>query len=207
MKDTKEVILGIACRLFAEKGYKKTTIAEICKLAKVNIASVNYYFQSKDNLYRNSLLFAYQLSEKQAPLKKIISQDLPPEKKLYNFIKTVLIRNYSDSEASYMPKIFLHEITSPTGICDDIISNIKDEFRTIIISILKEIINVENEMYHPLVYSIISQCLFLNFSPVAKKEALENKSKNELISFLTNHIYKFSMAALKNYKDVECPDI
>ncbi len=45
-------LLDAAEILFAEKGYDKTTVREITESAKCNVASINYHFQNKDNLYR-----------------------------------------------------------------------------------------------------------------------------------------------------------
>jgi AcrR family transcriptional regulator len=48
--DARERILAAAERLFAQKGAGKTSIREITAEAGVNVASVNYYFRSKDAL-------------------------------------------------------------------------------------------------------------------------------------------------------------
>ena len=48
---TRAQLLEAACQVFAEKGYRKATIAEICKRGGANIAAVNYYFGNKETLY------------------------------------------------------------------------------------------------------------------------------------------------------------
>ena len=48
---TYERVLDSACRIFSEKGYRDTTVAEICASAQANVAAVNYYFASKQSLY------------------------------------------------------------------------------------------------------------------------------------------------------------
>ena len=52
MDTTKENIMAVAMRLFAEKGLKLVTVREICKAAEVNVALVNYYFGNKNGLYQ-----------------------------------------------------------------------------------------------------------------------------------------------------------
>lgn len=47
---TKERILDVAERLFADFGYKATSLRDITSEAGVNLASVNYHFGSKDAL-------------------------------------------------------------------------------------------------------------------------------------------------------------
>jgi AcrR family transcriptional regulator len=48
--DVRERILAAAERLFAQRGVERTSTREITAEASVNIASVNYYFRSKDAL-------------------------------------------------------------------------------------------------------------------------------------------------------------
>ena len=52
MDDTRENLLLAAGKVFADKGYEKATVREICKAAGVsNLAAVNYYFGDKERLY------------------------------------------------------------------------------------------------------------------------------------------------------------
>jgi len=51
LPDTREELLRVATRIFAEQGFKAATIREICAEANVNIALVNYHFSSKAELY------------------------------------------------------------------------------------------------------------------------------------------------------------
>jgi len=44
-------ILQAAADLFAEDGYKATSVRRICEAARVNVAMVNYYFHSKEELH------------------------------------------------------------------------------------------------------------------------------------------------------------
>ena len=45
-------LLHVAIEVFAERGFRATTVRDICSRANVNVASVNYYFRSKEALYR-----------------------------------------------------------------------------------------------------------------------------------------------------------
>jgi len=48
--DTKSKILNAAEKLFGEKGFDGTSLRDITAEAQVNLAAVNYHFQSKDSL-------------------------------------------------------------------------------------------------------------------------------------------------------------
>lgn len=57
--ETKEKIMEAARVLFADHGYEGTSVREIAKAAEVNVASVNYYFSSKENLFLEILRAGY----------------------------------------------------------------------------------------------------------------------------------------------------
>ena len=62
-KPAKEKLLTAACDIFMEKGFRGTTVAEICACAGTNIAAVNYYFGSKEALYQELGLAAPERSD------------------------------------------------------------------------------------------------------------------------------------------------
>lgn len=53
--DTRERVLVAAMEVFAAHGFDGATLREITALARANIAAVNYYFRSKDELIRQVL--------------------------------------------------------------------------------------------------------------------------------------------------------
>ena len=59
LKDTKDKIIHEATLLFAELGYEGTSIREIAQKAEVNIAAINYHFNSKENLYSEIIKKCY----------------------------------------------------------------------------------------------------------------------------------------------------
>jgi AcrR family transcriptional regulator len=49
--DAQRRIIEVARELFVKKGIKETSVREIAKAADVNVAMINYYFRSKENLF------------------------------------------------------------------------------------------------------------------------------------------------------------
>jgi len=62
-ESTKEKILFSAHKLFSEKGFDGTSIRDIAQAAEVNVASINYYFTSKEGLYQDSLVVCYKKTQ------------------------------------------------------------------------------------------------------------------------------------------------
>lgn len=62
---TKEKILKAAGQLFSQKGYAASSIREISKQCDVNIAAVNYHFNSKENLFHSVVKDHYQFLDQE----------------------------------------------------------------------------------------------------------------------------------------------
>ena len=50
IRDTRSRILDVAEELFSEKGFDRVSVRDITKKARVNLASINYHFGSKEDL-------------------------------------------------------------------------------------------------------------------------------------------------------------
>ena len=66
MKDlnTKQKILLISHKLFAEKGFNGVSVREIAKECDVNISAVNYHFTNKESLYIETIRLSMHETEK-----------------------------------------------------------------------------------------------------------------------------------------------
>ncbi len=51
-EQTMQNLLAAARKLFAERGFRRTSVRDIANEAGSNVAAVNYHFGSKENLYR-----------------------------------------------------------------------------------------------------------------------------------------------------------
>ena len=54
--DARQRLLAAGLRMFAEQGYSKTSTRELADAARVNIASISYYFGDKAGLYRAAFI-------------------------------------------------------------------------------------------------------------------------------------------------------
>lgn len=50
-KNTREKILKVAVKLFAQKGFDGVSIRDICREADTNVCMISYYFKGKKELY------------------------------------------------------------------------------------------------------------------------------------------------------------
>ena len=83
-------ILQVAETLFAEKGFDGTSIRNISKEAKINIAMVSYYFGSKERLLESLIL--YRTSDLKTQLDTLIQEKLEPIEKINKLIELYINR-------------------------------------------------------------------------------------------------------------------
>jgi AcrR family transcriptional regulator len=53
--DSKEYLMEVALKVFAEKGYDGATVKEIAQKAKMNVSLISYYFEGKEGLLRHAM--------------------------------------------------------------------------------------------------------------------------------------------------------
>lgn len=81
-------ILEVAEKLFAEKGFDGTSIRDIAKEAKINIAMVSYYFGSKEQLLESIIL--NRISDIKLQLDILTLEKLDPLQKIHKLIEVYI---------------------------------------------------------------------------------------------------------------------
>lgn len=116
--DARNRILFSAMEKFAENGFASTTIRDICESAGVNVASVNYYFRSKEQLYHE--VFKILFENVGSPLMAIAAKahDEPSWKAaLMEWIVTALkLVTEEKPPTRWMVKLTAHERTNPSSV-------------------------------------------------------------------------------------------
>ncbi|BCG59795.1 TetR/AcrR family transcriptional regulator [Paenibacillus sp. URB8-2] len=84
-KDSKQQILDATVDLIREEGVEGVTLRRISAKAKVNLALVNYYYRSKDNLLGEAIRTL--ISKFDAAFQALEDDSLPPKERLKMFLK------------------------------------------------------------------------------------------------------------------------
>ncbi|XDZ56728.1 HTH-type transcriptional repressor KstR2 [Flavobacterium tructae] len=90
LNDKKIQILEVAEKLFSEKGFEGTSIRDISKHAKINIAMVSYYFGSKERLLE--ALIIYKTSDLKLKLENLLLENIEPIDKVNKLIEIYITR-------------------------------------------------------------------------------------------------------------------
>jgi AcrR family transcriptional regulator len=202
---TRERVLESACQLFAEKGYRDTTVQEICEMAGANIAAVNYYFRDKESLYIEALRHASDLALEAFPLHGGLPSDAPAEDRLRAHVAATLRRIFSEGPPSYFHLMMVKEMAEPVAAPQSVIKDLLKPLRRNMESVLMDLMGKD---MHPktlrmCALSVVSQFLFFGFNRLARerifkvRERFEPPSVDELIE----HITSFSLAGIRTIRD------
>lgn len=166
MKDTRQALLNSACEVFSEKGYEDANVADICGRADANIASINYHFGSKKNLYVEVLRYALGVAEQAYPLMSDAFAALAPEERLAAFIQAQFERVYCDGLAGCFDRLIVHEVSRPTFAHDELFGSIMKPRREYLRSLFRELLPAGTGESHLriCVHNVVSLFAFHNLT-------------------------------------------
>ncbi|MDD5760304.1 MAG: CerR family C-terminal domain-containing protein [Desulfobulbaceae bacterium] len=196
---TKQRLIDSAAVLFSEKGFACTSVAEICKRAEANIASINYHFGSKDALYRAVIQYTYEQAEALYPFAE---SNAPIEKRFYLFIFTLLQRILSTEMTGNFYKLMAKEMAEPTDESGKLINQIINAKRVRVEKLIREVYaqEADDELIFRLTHCIVSQCLFLGLTEKGRRHHLQRKPIGiEDAESFARHITNFSLAGIRCY--------
>jgi TetR/AcrR family transcriptional regulator, regulator of cefoperazone and chloramphenicol sensitivity len=196
---TRGKLLAAAGEIFAEKGFRNATIAEICLKAGTNVASVNYHFGSKETLYREAWRHAFVQSVEAHPPDGGVAADAPPEERLQGQVTALLNRIADENNREF--RFMQREFTNPTGLLEDVM---REEIRPLqqrTAKLVRELLGpqvAEQEVSFCEV-GIISQCLnpiVIQSRAKAGDEPKDGPRRIDDIEAYARHVVTFSLAGI-----------
>ena len=196
---TRSAIMEAAGEIFADEGYPKATVRDICRQAGANIAAINYHFGDKKGLYLAVLKHYQELSFQTYPPNLGIEKTQRPEEKLKAFIRSFLMRIMDEGRPAWFGKLLAREFTQPTWAFDILVKEtIRPSFQ-ILTSIVAALLSKgANEREVRLCsMSIVGQCLYFRHShPVISRLFPGEVFGPKQIDELTEHITRVSLHGL-----------
>src|SRR5262249_11253709 len=121
-RETRERVLKAAAQLFADRGFKKVTVRDICRAARANVAAVNYHFGDKSGLYREVVQRAIEAVRETNDAARAAGHGLPPEERLRQYISVALCRSASAGrQVGWIARLINRELMDPTPAVDTLL--------------------------------------------------------------------------------------
>ncbi|NWG03930.1 MAG: CerR family C-terminal domain-containing protein [Syntrophaceae bacterium] len=201
---TAKSLLAAASDVFAEKGYRDATIAEICKRAKANIAAVNYHFGDKETLYTEAWRHSFSESVKAHPPDGGVNDGAPPEERLRGQVVALLRRIADEDNREFL--IVQKELANPTGLLNKVmrveLRPLQEKMEILIRDLLGP--HVSDMQVRFCEISIISQCINPMVVRSRYKERREDKYSPpgvDDIEAYSKHVVEFSLAGIRAVRD------
>lgn len=196
---TRERIIDAAGELFAAHGFRNATVRDICSLAGVNVAAVNYHFRDKETLYGEVLRHLHQNSVCQYPIDMGVAQGASAEDCLAAFVRSFLHRLLDEGRPAWHGKLMAMEMADPTPALDELVElSILPMFKALE-EILRDLLGPdapESEI-EQCGGSIIGQCLhYKHARPVIVRMGLWRLESVDQVAALADHIVQFSLGGI-----------
>ena len=208
IKSVKDRLLDAAEGLFCERGFKGTSIRDIAASAGCNIASVNYYFGSKEKLYEQ-VWHRYLIPMRDArigSINKVMSQAeslLNLEDLLKSFADTFVGSIVDANRASRLSKLMAREYIDshlPTNMFVNEV--IKPTITAMHKALMKTCPDLDESKILPVVFSVIGQLVHLIHTKTMFEQSGDDLDMPMFdLDEAINHIVKFSAAGIRAYID------
>ena len=111
---TKTRILEAAGELFAATGYAETSNKDIAARAQVDLASINYHFGNRIDLYQAVLAAAHGQLLGMGKLRQLVGSESPPESKLRVLIEQLVAQSMQEPQA-WQLRVLAREVLAPSS--------------------------------------------------------------------------------------------
>jgi TetR/AcrR family transcriptional regulator, regulator of cefoperazone and chloramphenicol sensitivity len=202
-KSVKQRILDAAGDVFGREGYKAATIRQICQAADVNVASINYHFGGKQELYRTVVTDLIARIFDRYPVDAGIDGQSPPADRLRAFVHGSLQRLFSPGGLSGYPgkgQLIAKELADPSPFLDGLVDEIIRPTAAVLSTIIADLLGPQAtvKMILRCQISVIGQCFHYAMArPVISRLEAVDYTDAAMIDELTDHITGFSLAGIE----------
>jgi AcrR family transcriptional regulator len=199
-RETRERLIDSATRLFAERGFAKVTVREICKAARANVAAVNYHFGGKTGLYQEIVQSAIRTMHGTTQEIQKAGEGQSPEEQLRIFVRVFLTR-VVQARDGWIHRFMAHELNDPTPALDMVIKQVIKPRMAYLGGVIASLLDcrANDPRVEHCVMSVQAQCLvLLNDKIAARFQPFQMTPKR--LEQVAEHISTFSLAGIKSLK-------
>jgi len=202
-QETRQKLLAAACEVFAAKGFRQATIAEICQKAKANSAAASYHFGGKEALYVESWRAAFARSLQVYPPDGGVPPSAPVVERLRGRILSIMRRIIDPGSHEF--DIAHQEMASPTGLLAGPIRDSLEPIFRALTSLVRELLGeaASEQQVRLCQMSIKAQC----FGPLLRERRRKMAAPGlappapeplrDDVETLAEHVTRFSLAGIQ----------
>ena len=195
--ETRDRLFKVAERLFADRGFKRVTVRDICRAARANVAAVNYHFGDKLGLYREVLQSAIDTMRATNDAAREAGAGQTAEEQLRRYI-AVFIRKLLGPGSDTVHKLVTREMNDPTPVLDALVEQAVRPRVDYLSGLIAEIIGCPPTDQRVLrcVASVQAQTIVYLPNPIASRLGLVTRPSPATLDEIARHIADFSLAGV-----------
>ena len=195
---TRARLLQSARKIFAEQGYEDAKVRDICTLADVNVAAVNYHFGDKLGLYTAVLKDALRAEADMEFFERLQSCE-SPEEALRVYIRTFLHEAYGRNADSVHVCLMTQELARPSAALDRVVEEVIRPRYEFLRKTIGHILHLppDHDKVRLCVHSIIGQVVhYAHAMPVISRLWPGLDLNAERVDQIADHVAEFSLCSL-----------
>lgn len=196
---TRARLLEAAAQEFAEHGYRKATVRNICDAAGANVAAVNYHFGDKQQLYAATLNHGVALSMRQYPPDMGLGPKAMPQERLHAYVLSFLHRCLGCGAPAAHGKMMAREMIEPTEAMDALVAETMRPLAEYLHGIVRDLIGPDapGETVRRCALSIVGQCcIYRHAQEMLARMHPDMTHTAADLDRLADHITQFSLSGL-----------
>ena len=202
--DTRTRLLEAAGQTFAEQGYRATTVREICRRARANIAALHYHFGGKTGMYTAVLADTARQSLEKYPIGGGVAPDAPAAARLGAFVRNYMERLLDEGRPAWFGQLLAREMFEPTEALDKLAREFARPQFERLGGMVAELLGpgATEPVVRRCCMSIVGQCLFYKHArPMIERLAPQQGLGPADRAELARHITAFSLKAIGGLRE------
>ncbi len=203
--DTPRRLLEAAGEVFAEEGFRRATIQQICRRAGANIAAVHYHFGDKERLYAAVIEYADRCAREHPPRDGGLAPAAKPEERLRAHVESFLSRLLDQGRPAWHAKLMAREMIDPTAALDRLAREKMRANHEQLAAIVRSLMGPKAPPHtvRLCVLSIVGQCVFYRHSAPVIARLYPDLVPAEEVARIADHVTRFSFAAIRGLRGAE----
>ena len=195
--ETRDRLLKAAERLFADRGFKKVTVRDICRAARANVAAVNYHFGDKLGLYREVLQSAIDGMRGTNDEARLAGAGHPAEEQLRRYL-AIFGRRILTPGNDTIHRLINREMNDPTPVLDLLVEQGVRPRVEYLSGLIAEMIHCAptDQRVIRCVAGVQAQVVSYLPNPIAARFGLANQPTAANLTEIADHIAAFSLAGI-----------
>lgn len=196
---TRSRLLDVAGPLFAENGFRDTSVKRICDAAECNVAAINYHFGGKQEFYAEVLAHAHRQAFQGSPMPEPDSSRAPADE-LDRWLRWWIRSMLQPDNPVWLQTLMAREMVDPTPALDAMVQRsirpMYERLTTLVRPLLPKGASIAT--VRACVHSVIGQALFYKHArPVVQRLGTAPELDAAGVERLAAHIATFSIAGIQ----------